>query len=103
MPISRSGHAPFQWLLDSLDDDLHYALEQEQNTPVTEIEDYEEVKEKIAATLRDLRDKPNRSATRVLWRQGFMLGSLTFKHFPGEFGLHNAVFGGSTGAKITLQ
>ena len=49
-----------QALLDTLDDDLRYAIEHEQKTPLADISNYDEVREQIAATLRDLCDRPNR-------------------------------------------
>lgn len=49
-----------QGLLDRLDETLTYALEKECGVARSSVTNYDEIREQIAAPLRDLRDRPNR-------------------------------------------
>ncbi|KAK9830879.1 hypothetical protein WJX81_001263 [Elliptochloris bilobata] len=59
--------AAYQKLLDSLDDDLRYAIEVENKQRREDIENYEEVRDEIAAALEALRDTPNREECPLIY------------------------------------
>ena len=58
---------PLQELLDSLDADLRYVIEVEGKLSMEDIENYDEVREEIAAGLADLRDVPNRRENPLIY------------------------------------
>ena len=63
----RSPCKPPQKLLDSLDDDLKYAIEVEGGMAVTDMSNYGEVRSEIAAALEGLRDVPAREETPLIY------------------------------------
>lgn len=56
-----------QELLDSLDADLRYVIEVEGKLSMEDIENYDEVRDEIAAGLADLRDVPNRRENPLIY------------------------------------
>lgn len=56
-----------QSLLDNLERDLKYAIEVEGKMAVADIENFDEVRDQIAVALADLRDRPVREETPVIY------------------------------------
>ena len=56
-----------QELIDSLDDDLRYAIEVEGKLAMDDVENYEEVRDAIRASLEGLRDTPNREECPLIY------------------------------------
>ena len=56
-----------QGLIDSLDDDLRYAIEVEGKWQMEDAANYEEVRDAIKAQLESLRDHPNRDETPLIY------------------------------------
>ena len=56
-----------QGLLDRLDETLQYAIEHEGGVSLSEVTNYDEVKEQIASRLRELRDNPERKETPIIY------------------------------------
>ncbi len=56
-----------QELIDSLDDDLRYAIEVEGKLALGDVENYEEVRGAIKEALEGLRDTPNREECPLIY------------------------------------
>ncbi|CAL8464190.1 g3725 [Coccomyxa elongata] len=59
--------AAYQELIDSLDDDLRYAIEVEGKLAMEDVENYEEVRDAIKEALEGLRDTPNREECPLIY------------------------------------
>lgn len=57
----------YQHLLDKLDSDLRYAIEHDAKWKVEEVENYQEIREAIEKKLIDLRDRPVREETPLIY------------------------------------
>lgn len=56
-----------QGLIDSLDNDLQYAIEVEGKWQLEDAANYEEVRDAIKSELESLRDRPNREETPLIY------------------------------------
>lgn len=56
-----------QELIDSLDTDLRYAIEVEGKLAMSDVENYEEVRDAIRESLEGLRDTPNREECPLIY------------------------------------
>ena len=67
LEISSQSGSYLQGLIDSLDDDLRYAIEVEGKWQLDDAANYEEVRDAIKAELESLRDHPNREETPLIY------------------------------------
>ena len=67
LPPSPPPPLNAQGLLDRLDETLQYAIEHEGGVSLSEVTNYDEVKEQIASRLRELRDNPERKETPIIY------------------------------------
>ncbi len=67
LPIFGWIRICMQELIDSLDDDLRYAIEVEGKLAMGDVENYEEVRDAIRASLEGLRDTPNREECPLIY------------------------------------
>ncbi len=67
LPLTPHPLPPHQGLLDRLDETLQYAIEHEGGVSLSEVTNYDEVKEQIASRLRELRDNPERKETPIIY------------------------------------